>query len=231
MLEPSSGPCKPPGIPPENLNLCGENLQFRQRHQVHHSLHHRDRAKEREKNTNIAMASKLLFFFIILFQTILRGTEPFDGFVDSFQPGLVAALNSSAGFVLDHCWWGSLRRLFKAILAVIRAIAASSSAEKKSSYHVNFQSVNTFIFQRLKFNHAINLFGEMTLVVSDKDVVGVSSPSHHVWSRDVHNTIKLATNINITSTWAPRGAGGMSNSSNLLRKLLSLVRAHLHIPV
>ena len=71
--------------------------------------------------------------------------------------------------------------MFKAILAVIRAIAASSSAEKKSSYHVNFQSVNTFIIQRLKFNHAINLlFGEMTLVVSDKDVVGVSSPSHHV---------------------------------------------------
>ena len=175
------------------------------------------------------MASKLLFFFIILFQTILRGTEPFDGFVDSFQPGLVAALNSSAGFVLDHCWWGSLRRLFKAILAVIRAIAASSSAEKKSSYHVNFQSCQyTFIFQRLKFNHAINLlFGEMTLIVSDKDVVGISSPSHHVRSRDVYNTIKLATNINITSTWAPRGAGGMSNSSNLLRKLLSLVRAHL----
>ena len=142
MLEPSSGPCKPPGIPPENLNLCGENLQDRQRHQVHHPLRHRDRAKEREKNTNIAMASKLL---IILFQTILRGTEPFDGFVDSFQPELVSSIEFICRFRVDEGVYEGCSRPF---FVVIRATAASSSAEKKGSYHVNFQSCQyTYIFQ------------------------------------------------------------------------------------
>ena len=79
------------------------------------------------------MASKFLqFFFIILFQPILRGIEPFDGFVDSsFQPGLVGSIKFICRFLVgEGVYEGCISVRFKAILAVIRKAATPSSTEK-----------------------------------------------------------------------------------------------------